>query len=641
MPQERAVRNSHDLSSSVISRSAVVPVENELAENRSVEEVVLAELADVLGVPVRRLDASAGLREFGLDSMLAILLVNRTQALFGQPVSPVVFLDGRTISEIVGHFVEITGGPAMPSASPSTPAARPKSASAETSVSETVADFAPRTEPTRILLDDLSELEAEELVEELGARGLLDFTDAPAWEQLRAEELGFTLAPASHGQASLWFMQMVSPEAVPYNFMMAARIRTAVDEKALDRAVRAVVERHPALRTIFVEAGGRPYQVILDEPVYEFLVVDSTDVDEEETREQLARYGHRPLDMDNGPLVRVVIMTRGAAEHYLLVLVHHIASDAVSAEVMIRELQEYYEGADPAESAPVVPYTEFVEWERQWLAGPAAEAALNWWSRKLTDPPAHLDLSAKQRPPDVTYEGRDIAFRWNTEESRLFREFAVREGVSISSVMLAGFFAALNRATKTEDAILATAIAQRTEPGWESAVGYYLNTVLVRAYPAGDRSFRDLLREVHTFSLGLLEHMNYPLDLLTSQLKPPRAEGRSPWFDVVVNWLSSDAFPRSVKLFHGIGDTVAPDGALPLEPLQVRRHLAKFDLEISMADIDGRIAGHVQYKPSYLERQTVTGLLELYRTVLVDSIAQPDLALDDIASSGLPEETDQ
>ncbi|MFH0241436.1 acyltransferase domain-containing protein [Streptomyces sp. HK10] len=613
----------------------------ETAGNRPPEEVVLGEIADVLGVPVSKFDEGVGLRDFGLDSMLAIRLVNRLQALSGQRVSPVVFLDGRTISEAVGHVVEVIGGSTASVAAQPAPTAEAKPDRTSRLPLEVTAAPAPRAEPAPTFLDDLSELDAEELVDELAERGLLDPTDAPAFDQLRAGGLGFEVAPASHGQTSLWFMQMVAPDAVPYNFMVAARIRTAVDEKALDRAVRTVMERHPALRTVFVEAGGRPYQVVLDEPVYEFVVVDSTGLDDEQAREELAGHGHLPLDLDNGPLVRVVLMTRGPADHYLLVLVHHIASDAASADVMIRELQEYYEGADLADSAPVPPYTEFVEWERQWLAGPAADAALTWWSEKLADPPARPDLSTKVRPPGVTYEGCDLAFRWCAEETRLLREFAVREGVSISTVVLAGFFATLNRAAGTEDSVLATAIAQRAEPGWECAIGYYLNTVLVRAKPAGDRSFRDLLGEVHAFSLGLLEHMSYPLDLLASALKPPRAEGRSPWSDVVVNWLSSEAFPRSVKLFHGIGETIAPDGALPLEPLQVRRHLAKFDLEISMADIDGEVVGHVQYKPSYLERQTVTALLALYRTVLFESIAQPDLALEGLAPSGLPEETDQ
>ncbi|QHC32565.1 type I polyketide synthase [Streptomyces sp. HF10] len=647
--------------STAVAEAAAEPV-GTAVPGRSVEELVLGEIADVLGVPEDRFDAGASLRDFGLDSMLAIRLVNRVQSLFGQRVSPVVFLDGRTIAEIVGHLREVVGGEGAgaaagtapvvqgpptqaPHTSPPPASASPTQAPPATPL-PTPASPAPGTSPAppRTPLDTLStfsELDAEELLDELAARGLLDPTDAPALDQLRAEGRGFELAPASHGQASLWFMQQIEPDAVPYNFMVAARVRTAVDAPALERAVAAVMRRHPALRTIFVEAGGSPYQVILDEPEYEFLVADSTYLDDEQAREELAVYGHMPLDLDNGPLVRVVLMTRGPADHYLLVLVHHIASDAASADVMIRELQAFYEGVDPDTAEPVASYTEFVEWERQWLAGPAAEAALDWWSRRLADPPAHLDLSPVERPPGVTYEGRDLTFRWSAEETRTLREFAVREGVSISTVVLAGFFATLNRAAGVEDSVLATAIAQRAESGWESAIGYYLNTVLVRAKPAGDRGLRELLREVHAFSLGLLEHMNYPLDLLASELKPPRAEGRSPWFDVVLNWLSSDAFPRSVKLFHGIGDTIAPEGALPLEPLPVRRHLAKFDLEISMAEIGGEVVGHVQYKPSYLEKRTVTALLALYRTVLFDSIAHPDLALDEIAPVGGPKETDQ
>ncbi|GHJ35502.1 type I polyketide synthase [Streptomyces sp. TS71-3] len=654
--------------SPVAEPAPAVAAEATTVRDRPVEQVVLDEISDAVGVPAGRFVEGATLRDFGLDSMLAIRLVNRLQSLFGQRVSPVVFLDGRTIPELVDHIVETIGGPAATPAAAApapteaaapaaaaaakpAPAAEPRPAPAQqpgpvARVEPAQAPApapapAPGAAPARSLLDALSELDAEELVDELAARGLMEPTEAPALDRLRAGGLGFALAPASHGQASLWFMQQIDPDAVPYNFMVAARIRTEVDEDRLDRAVSAVVERHPALRTLFVEAGGIPHQVILDEPVYELLLVDSTELDDEEAREALAGYGHMPLDLDNGPLVRVVLMRREPADHYLLVLVHHIASDAASADVMIRELQEFYGGADPAGSGPVPPYTDFVEWERQWLAGPAADAALDWWSRRLADAPAHVDLSGAERPEGVTYEGRDLTFRWSAGETRRLREFAVHEGVSISTVVLAGFFATLNRAAGVTDSVLATAIAQRAEPGWESAVGYYLNTVLVRANPAGERSFRDLLSEVHAFSLGLLEHMNYPLDLLASTLKPPRAEGRSPWFDSVVNWLSSDAFPRSVRLFHGIGDTIAPESALPLEPLPVRRHIAKFDLEISMADISGEVVGHVQYKPGYLARETVTALLTLYRTVLLGAIAHPDLPIEQITPSGLPKESDQ
>jgi hypothetical protein len=244
----------------------------------------------------------------------------------------------------------------------------------------------------------------------------------------------------------------------------------------------------------------------------------------------------------------------------------------------------------------------------------------------------------KERPPVVTYEGADLVFHWSADEASRLKAFAVREGVSLSTLALAGFFATLNRLTGTEDTVVATAIAQRSEPGWESAVGYYLNTVLVRARPSGATSFRDLLHEVHAFSLGVLEHMNYPLDRLVSELNPPRAEGRAPWSDFAVNWLSGNAFSYVTTLFHGVGGAEEPTGALPLVPLPMRRDIAKFDLEITMADIADEVVGQVQYKPSFVERETVTTLLKEFRSVLFRAMDRPDLPLEYLSPDSRPEE---
>jgi hypothetical protein len=56
--------------------------------------------------------------------------------------------------------------------------------------------------------------------------------------------------------------------------------------------------------------------------------------------------------------------------------------------------------------------------------------------------------------------------------------------------------------------------------------------------------------------------------------------------------------------------------------------------------VSDEVVGHVQYKPCFLERQTVTTLLAYYRTVLFQAISQPDLALEHIALGSHPEETD-
>lgn len=627
-------------------------------------DVVLGEIAAMLGVPAEKFTATTRLREFGLDSMLAIRLTNRLQSLFGHRVSPAEFFEDRTMEDLLGRLLELVGhGAGAAPAGASVPAApAPVAVLAPTSAPVPVLAPAPVPVPVRasapapdrdFVVDHLTAEDAEELLEELSARQLLDPSDGdlglPVHEELRAVLKGasaFELMPAGHGQAAIWFMQQLSPEGVPYNLMFSARVPTTVDEAALERAVRAVVERHPVLRTVFVEAGGRPYQLVLDDPVYEFLTEDASGLDDEEVRELLVAHGHFPLDLDRGPVLRAVLVSRGAEDHFLMLVVHHVAVDAASVDIIVRELRMLYEraldGELPRDEA-VAPYADFVAWERAWLDGPEAGAALRWWSERLAEPPVDLDLSARgtalapaARPPGVTYEGADLTFRWSAEEGRLLREFAVREGVSVSTLVLAGFFATLHGVTGAEDAVVATAVAQRGEPGWEEAVGYYLNTVLVRARPRGGLGFRELLREVHAFSLGMLEHMHYPLDRLVAELNPPRAEGRAPWSDIAVNWLSGNAFTYVTTLFHGVGEAETPSGPLPLVPFPMRRDIAKFDLEITMADVADEVVGQIQYKPSFVERDTVTDLLEEFHSVLFRAVADPELPLGRVSRGSEP-----
>ncbi len=69
--------------------------------------------------------------------------------------------------------------------------------------------------------------------------------------------------PLSHGQRSLWFVNKLAPESAPaYTLVFAAGLESVADSSALERAVRTVIERHPILRSTFVEVDGEPLQRI-------------------------------------------------------------------------------------------------------------------------------------------------------------------------------------------------------------------------------------------------------------------------------------------------------------------------------------------------------------------------------------------
>ncbi|MET9914245.1 condensation domain-containing protein [Streptomyces sp. NPDC006476] len=352
--------------------------------------------------------------------MLAIRLSNRLQALFGHRVSPAEFLRDHTVPELLARVVGISSQAAVTAPDRVEPAV------------ET------RASP---LADGWADEDALDLLEELAARGLLapgaDEDTAPPRERLRVvleEHRSFELYPTSHGQAAIWFMQQLSPENVAYNLMFAARVAAKVDEEALDRAVRATVERHPALRTVFVEGAGRPYQLILSAAEYEFLTVDGSGLDDEEVHDLLVTYGHEPLDLERGPILRVVLVSRGAEDNFLLVVIHHVAADASSVDVVARDLRDCYARAlhgDLGTQAAVARYTDFVDWERAWLERPEAGEALLWWRKQLADPPAHLDLPAASaelapaadRLPETNLRGVYMTFCWDADDTRRLKAY--------------------------------------------------------------------------------------------------------------------------------------------------------------------------------------------------------------------------
>lgn len=626
---------THDVPAGPHRRPRSMP--SAVAPAGPVERMIFEEFADVLRIPVTELRADRYLGEFGLDSMRAVQLRDRVRARFGQAIPLRALLDGTTLRGLVdlaaGTIPSDTGYVAR--------AVGPTDGHSYSSLPDEL------SEPEAAdLLAALTTVEAPAVPEEPS-------TTAPHSGELTARErlrqfLGqhqdFQLAPASHGQAGIWFVHQLRPDSPAYNTMLAAQVPEAVDESALRAAVRALVRKHPTLRTVFVSAGGKVYQRVLDEPLHEFETVDAAAFDDDTLRRAVVERAHRPLDLSRGPIFRVTLFSSGPREHHLVIAVHHIAVDGMSIEVLLRDLQFLYHLALQGQPEPVepgAPFLPFVQWERHWLSSPAAAESLRWWSRLLEDPPKYFELPKlaragkpanrdvlPPRPSTQTFAGDEYTFRWPADEVRGLKELARRYAVSLHTLVLTGIFTTMHRVTDATDLVLATAAARRLLPGSESAVGYYLNMVLLRAKPSAGKSFGTLLREVHEVSLGALEHSDHPLRLLTQQLNPPRQPGRPPWTGFVLSWLPGESatLTKGMVLDARQADP-RPAGPLPLVPVPLRRRIARFDVDLTMGEIEGEIAGQIQYNTDVLDHETIATFTERLRQVLGQAAADPDLPM--------------
>jgi len=152
------------------------------------------------------------------------------------------------------------------------------------------------------------------------------------------------IRPLSYAQLRLWLLDRLEPGSATYNIGRVLRLRGRLAEVVLRHSLQAVVARHELLRTSFVEIEGEPIQVIAQTRSVELAVVDLSGVPDSET-EALRRAraeAQRPFDLSNDTLLRATLLRLGPEEHLLLLVMHHIVTDAWSMGVLFEELGHHY-----------------------------------------------------------------------------------------------------------------------------------------------------------------------------------------------------------------------------------------------------------------------------------------------------------
>jgi len=131
----------------------------------------------------------------------------------------------------------------------------------------------------------------------------------------------------SIGQQALWFLQQLEPKSAAYNISRALRLRTQLNVPALRHAFQEAVNRHASLRTVFVDQDQLPMCRVRKDLEVCFLEEDATSWSNAFLSERLSEEARSPFNLENGPLLRIVLFIRSQREYVLLLTVHHIVAD--------------------------------------------------------------------------------------------------------------------------------------------------------------------------------------------------------------------------------------------------------------------------------------------------------------------------
>lgn len=231
-----------------------------------------------------------------------------------------------------------------------------------------------------------------------------------------------TPVPLSSGQERLWFMEQFAPGTTAYAISLAHRLRGPLDVAKLGQALTVLVARHESLRMRFpATADGRP-TVVVDPPApVRLRVVDvAGTVGAERGRRAASLVDEAaalPYDLAAGPLLRLMLVRLGATDHVLFIGMHHIISDGISVDILMRELLACYEASCTGRPAALpelpVQFGDYALWERDRLTGAASRADLAYWREQLGDLPDLALPTDRPRPSEPCFDGATHDFRWD------------------------------------------------------------------------------------------------------------------------------------------------------------------------------------------------------------------------------------
>ncbi|MCC8422800.1 non-ribosomal peptide synthetase, partial [Photorhabdus thracensis] len=431
--------------------------------------------------------------------------------------------------------------------------------------------------------------------------------------------------PLSFAQQRLWFLAQFDRMGDTYHIPVALRLRGQLDIGVWQQALDVLFARHEALRSIFVAVDGQPQVELLPAesglPMKKYDLRDAPDADAQ-LASLSAQEAETAFDLACGPLIRSSLVQLANDDHVFLLTQHHIVFDGWSVSVLMHELSTLYTAFLTGQPDPLPPlaiqYPDYAAWQRQWLSAERIQSQSDYWRTKLADAPVLLDLPTdRPRPPEQLFAGNILPISLDAQLTQSLKHLSEQQGVTLFMTLLAAWATVLSRLSGQEDLVIGTPSAGRSRQEVESLIGFFVNTLALRMDLSGAPNVVELLARTRQTALAAQEHQDLPFEQVVEIVQPPRRLAYTPLFQVMFAWQNNEA----------------PEWALPglaVSPVEQTFDVVKFDLELNLSEVDGRIVGYLNYATALFDQPTIERHLEYLHTVLREIVANPQQSVGKI-----------
>ncbi|MCP5046407.1 MAG: amino acid adenylation domain-containing protein, partial [bacterium] len=436
--------------------------------------------------------------------------------------------------------------------------------------------------------------------------------------------------PLSPAQKRMYVLQQMEAAHIGYNIpqtMPLALADTAdIDPRRLEETFKRLIARHESLRTSFHMVNDEPVQKVHDDVEFEIEFLGRGEpmcspLNGNGNRSgshgglplQSLRDFVRPFDLSQAPLLRVRLAKGTDAGILLMTDMHHIISDGVSSDVLMKDFIALYAGE---ELSPLrIQYKDASQWQTAESEAGRFNMQETFWLQRFEGEIPVLQLPLDYPRPAVQgFAGANFGFGIPPGESDALRALALESNSTTFMMLLALTSLLMSKLSGQEDLVIGTPVAGRRHADLEKIIGMFVNTLPIRNYPGGKQSFSEFLTAIRTETLECFENQEYPFEELVDRVDIERDAGRNPLFDVLFSLHNvEEGSPAS-----------APESA------QHRYAASKFDITVRVMDNGKRFYFNFNYNTSLFRKESVETFAVYLKHIVSHVVAEPSVPLADI-----------
>ncbi|OAB26496.1 hypothetical protein PMSD_25245 [Paenibacillus macquariensis subsp. defensor] len=417
--------------------------------------------------------------------------------------------------------------------------------------------------------------------------------------------------PASNIQKRLYALQLLDPENMSYHVVLAHRLKGKLDVTRLDQSVHMLMKRHESLRTSLKVMDGEVVQHI-DSEDHLVSVLEYHQYTNGNWKEDIELW-RQPFRLECAPLFRLGIFEVTELEHILVFDLHHVITDDISVQNLVRDLFMYYQGKGTLLPKVTYQYKDYVLTEER-IDHP--ESVKEAWTKVLKKP-----LPKTIIPYDYSevkdFFGQRKAFSLQSFVIGEMKRLTTRTETTSFMVFLTAFFIVLNKYTNQGDLIIGVPVSGRKHVEFENAVGAFIKTLPIRVSVSAEQSFEQLLNQVKSCVQQALAHQDYPLEGSMLDSFSSSDYYNHPWYNILF-------------VQHYLGNVLSMDNEFEIEDLDFDNRTAKFDFSLESLIQEDECSFTVEYRTGLYSEDTIARFIDNYSYVIKTAIDNPGTPIGDI-----------